>query len=648
MAETDPRPVDRLLIGLSGPALTAAAKALRGSAKDVVVITDDRDEVAGLGGRITAIELEELLPSGVAHIEQAWDRGVFAWLKSLYPGRLSGIDLPELLSVNLLLQPELRFRIDAVALQDELFRRFTPGGIEFIGRPPVLCATIPTEARRRGIPVQGDGAAGTISAERLRDGLLALPLLVRHAARAVARVAERRRTALRLQTVALSPGDEEPRLWVVLSPMWRQNCRHIIESLLPALEREGVPYGIAFSMTFGEPLSTAEAADGSVDELSLFDGTLGRFRPAALDQVTGTVEWAGLARLLARWAPRAIRGCLTGLRGAGQLRVGEQVGSLLSDAPALLRIATNELLRILDAEQATKHFLLAHPSAKTVVFASASNGETKMADCLMQEAGIVTVDFAHGEVNASNLRTQWRSRSVYHASWTVNESTRFAHLGTNRHCVGGFMPRLAVSKRVTQNPPVILVATNYVCDFFRLDGRITTLKFARRLAAALVQLVEHLGDRAQVILRPHPYEDRKTWVEMLGPRHAPQLSDIPALRDDLARASIVVTTLGGAAIEALAASVPVLFHSGPAVEPASLFGLVSAKRRFSTGSELIEKVDELLSKPMDLAPEHQLLTACFGSSQRPRAFIDLLREIDPTLFRNPARSGSVVDGVAVR
>src|SRR5262249_10956618 len=153
----------------------------------------------------------------------------------------------------------------------------------------------------------------------------------------------------------------------------------------------------------------------------------------------------------------------------------------------LLRIATHDLLRVVDARHAVERWLIAHPRARVVVSGVGFFGEAKIADLLMQRAGITTVDFVHCLVCEGDLRTTFRTRSAYVAAWTEQEVARYLRMGTNQHCMGGYMPRPLLARPTRGVRPRVLVATNYL--HANPLVRRKNEKYARRLAIALSELI---------------------------------------------------------------------------------------------------------------------------------------------------------------
>jgi hypothetical protein len=595
----------------------------------VVLLTDDRDAIAARPG-LTVIEPEELIPDGASAVGSHWDDAIRQWLESVYPAHRTA-----LLSVNLQLQPELNERILGASVAQRFFERYAPSAVIVVGpRTPIAFQTIPAEARNRGIRVREPRRARI---ERLlhspKGVLLAAALIVRHTARFLRRVSRRRDE----RNAAPPSSGPAPSIWVALSPKWYQSSRHVIESILEPLNRKSVPYGLLFTMTYGE---RPDPRERNATPRALVDGTIAQLRPVAMDQVSGVDDWRGVVRVLARWLGETTVACARAIDGADRLRVNGLAASSLSDLRPLLNVATNDLLRIVDAEEAARRFLSRWPNPKVVVFSYACSGDVKVVDLALQRAGATTVDYAHGSAYEVNLRTQWPSRSTIHVSWTRHEATQFAALGTNRLCIGGMMPRLSVARPRRdgiRRPPRVLVATNYIHRYWQIHGRIPTVKLARRLAAAIERLHEVVGDTVEIVLRPHPHEERDVWRRLFR-QWSPPLSDRRTLADDLADADILVATKSSGVVEAWAAGLPVFLHRGHPVEPTSLFGLVPEERWFATGDELAEKIIRTLHTP-DLSIESRLLDACFGPTHRPSPVLPLIE----ALIADPLRLDFTLD-----
>ena len=80
------------------------------------------------------------------------------------------------------------------------------------------------------------------------------------------------------------------------------------------------------------------------------------------------------------------------------------------------------------------------------------------------------------------------------------------------------------------------------------------------MADALSAVMHECGNDVEVILRPHPHEDRQQWLALFAPDCRPLLSVNANVHDDLAAADLVVSSMSSAAIEALACRVPIAFH----------------------------------------------------------------------------------------
>jgi hypothetical protein len=624
-------PVPVLVATSDHPELPAVLARLAGPGGPALLITDDRERVpASRPDRLVVIEPEELLPEGVRPIEEAWDRGAWAYFERLFPRKLDE-PLAELLWVAAFLKPAMLNRCLAVAFAHALLARVQVASLHFLGPlPHPLCDTLAAEARARGLPVHQE-LAGRLrqKADELlywpRDLLTAGTFGVMTLGRSLRRFLERRRTSVRLAE-QMPVSSSHPRLWVAIS-QWLQPSRHLIETVLAPCAARGIPVGLLFVTPFGVP---APANSGVVDERAYLDGRFYPGRPDVVDQAAGSTEPLDLLRDLARWLPWSTRCVLGCLRHGRSFRVDGFVAALPGDLPGLLRLATEDLLRVIETRHAAERWLDRHPEARTVVFAQASLAEPKTVDVLAQRRGLTTVDYIHAHVGESDLRTAFRSRSTYLVAWTEQETVRFRRLGTNRHVVGGYLPRRRHERRPDARPR-ILAAPSYLQAGNRETQR-RYLKYARRLAQALRELAAHLGDRAEVVLRPHPLDDRQAWLGLLGGAAssgpAPALSDERQYSADLGRSQIVILSNSSTIVEALAYDIPVLVQRGPVVEADSLVALVPAERIFVNGHELVERVDAILEKP-DLGPEHALRRACFGARGEPADILTLLGRIDP-------------------
>lgn len=631
-------PVPVLVATSDHPELPAALARFAGP---VLLITEDRERVpASRHDGLVVIEPEELLPEGVRPIEEAWDRGAWAYFERLFPQKLDE-PLAELLWAAAFMKPALLNRCLAVAFAHALLARVRVASLHFLGPlPHPLCDTLAAEARARGLPVHQE-LAGRL--RRRADELLYWPRGLWTAGafgamtigRSLRRFFERRRACARLaERMPVPPS--HPRLWVAVS-QWLQPSRHLVETVLAPCAARGIPVGLLFVNPFGVPVrARATANSGVIDERAYLDGRFYPGRPEVVDQAAGSTEPLDLLGDLARWLPWSVRSVLGCLRYGRSFRVDGFVAALPGDLPGLLQLATEDLLRVIETRHAAERWLHRHPEARTVVFAQASQAEPKTVDVLAQRRGLTTIDYIHAHVGESDLRMAFRSRSTYLVAWTEQETVRFRRLGTNRHVVGGYLPRRRQERRPDARMR-ILAAPSYLQAGNRETQR-RYLKYARRLAQALrelaVHLADRLGDRAEVVLRPHPLDDRQAWLRLLGGAAAsgptPVLSDERQYSVDLGRSHIVILSNSSTIVEALAYDIPVLVQRGPVVEADSLVARVPPERMFGDGPELIERVDAILEKP-DLGPEHALRHACFGARGEPADILTLLRRIDPEL-----------------
>jgi hypothetical protein len=636
-------PVSALVVGRGRAAgLRRAIDAAARRHREIVVLTDDRETLPPLPPNVAVIEPEDLLDAGVSRVEDAFTRGASTWLSALFRGSIAGFPANELLWVDTFRQDTLVDRIYDVALAAELFRRHHPRSIALLHPLPQFCATLRDEARRRGIAVEEAPAArvrATVSrAVSLPIGACAAgALIARHALAELRRVRGRRRVRDALASHR-QPTGPLPSVWIAISK-FRQPSRHVIQAVLERGAARGIPVGVAYTSTFGE---ARPDTPGEIEEAALLDGRAASVAPAAASQLSGAETYRDGLGTLIEWLPRATRACARCLRHAAAFRVDGQVGSTLDDLPGLLRVATNGMLRTLSAARATERWLDATPTARCVVFGAAGIGDMKVADLLIQRRGIHTIDYVHCLVCEGDLRTTFRTCSECTACWTRLETKRFARMGSSKRQIGGFMPRPRKKSAQDRSRATILVTTNYLYsgsqEIFQKN-----LKYARRLAQAVVALRASLSSEVEVVLRPHPEEDRAAWTRLLGDSAVP-LSEEPDLAADLARAALVVSTNSSSVIEALLYDVPVLLHRAPPVEPDSLYGRVAAERLFATPAELVARVHRLLETD-DLEPERRLLNECFGPAGLPADVLDLILSIrsdgrDPLVNDEAAPSNS--------
>jgi hypothetical protein len=557
---------------------------------------------------VTILEAEELFPDGIGAVEADFRSGAAEWLQRMFPGSVAGEPLADLMWISVFLQPALQDRVSPCACAQVVFDRYAPKALWIAEPVPLACATLPYEAARRGIPVRGARLRGPRRALALARGVASIG---KASVRAIQHTVRRRQ-----MTGRLPASTEEPRLWLVVPWKWRQFWRHLADPVARDLERAGMPYGVAFGLTFAD--------GGTIDEATMLADAAPPFRPCAVDQVTGPTGWPETFAVLGRFLPLAAQSIMRVVRHGDTFRCGPVGASLPGDLAALVPAATHELLSLLEAEHATRRFIDRHPCARTALFGWAAVAPLQVVDRLLQRTGVTTIDYAHGVCYGLWMDTVWRSFATCYASWTAEEASRFARTGRHRLCEGGFVPQLASGRRLRGEHPRVLVLTNYFVRPLLLPH------LARRLTAALVALAEHLGGRASCVLRPHPSEDRDAWQHQLAGSPV-MLSSHERLADDLARADLVISTVSSAAIEALPFEVPILFHHPGRIERHSLWGRhLTEDRWFRDGGQLIRLVDALLAKP-DLGPERALAALAFGPTRRPSKLIDLLLRLDPAI-----------------
>ncbi len=613
-----------LLVGNGdGPHLSLALRAALENAREVVLLTDDEEFVPAVEN-VIAIEPERVLAGAVEEIEEAFDAGARAWLARIFPGRLDGFALGDVMWGSVFTQPAYYDRARAVALARRVLDRVRPSSVEIVGPLPHACETLVDEARRRGVSVR-EPLAGRLrraAAESVRwpVGVAAtVGLQAREIARAVQRVRARKRADARMGALARRPiSATQPRLWIAVDPAWAQPTRFLLPAIFEPLEARGVDYGLLFAGSYG---SVAAGKDAS-NELSLLDGTLATLRPSAIDEIAGPRRYRDLADALVNWWPRSVRAAFGVLRHGDDLEIGGACAASVFDLPRLLPRATRDLLLVAEADVASRRFVAAHPGESTVVFNLAAKSENVIADLVLQRCGHTTVDYMHGYPSEGTLRTLFRSRSTHAVAWTVEQAEALRARGTNRHFAGGYLPWRGEAAAERGPRPRVLVLQGYACfgsfEYYE--------KHARRLARALEVLERSFGSRVELRVRLHPHDDRQRWERRFALGHAPRTSDSERAATDLGWADIVIATPSSAFLEILLRGVPVLLHRGPMVSERSVLGRVPAERWFETGEELVTRISTLLDH-RDVTIERSLLRDCFGASEQPRSMMEFLRDI---------------------
>lgn len=615
------------------PSLRSTLLAAAAASSAVVLLTDDIESLPpGLDLHLLAVEPESLVPDGASNIGEAWDQGVHTWVDYLFPGHLDGLAIADIVRVNIVGLPlEMAHRVQSVALADTLFSNYRPVEIRFAGPLPYYCDTVEAEAQRRGVPsVRKD-----IRAKRLAH----FPAWLRHFGRAAALLGgvpaeafslfrHRRGAASSLASLVPAQG-KNPVLWIAINPVWSQPLRNFINGVVRPLEEAGIPYGVVFVTEFA--LSGRRQNSQTIQEKALFDGTFASLRPAAIEQAAAVTSFFSLALSFFIWLPLACNSVFRAMIGAHCLRIGTMVGSVRTDLSFLLRIATRDLWRTIEAQRAAKKWLKTNSDIRRVVFNLAAPAEAKIVDLEAQRAGATTFDVPHGYPSEANIRTGYRTMSSYVLAWTNETAQRYAALGSNGHCLGGFMPQQRAVRTETQALPLVLILSGYVT--FQCFQQYE--KYARRLAQAVAVATEALSERARFVVRLHPLADRAAWDSHFTGK-APTLSRESRLSSDLANADIVITTMSSSFIEALLYEVPLLVHRAPIIEPETIFSHVHAQRWFSEGQDLKGKLSALLGS-VDLTPEHQLSEMCFGPRRSPRVIADFLSQLG-TREESPASS----------
>lgn len=595
----------------------------RARAAPVVLVTDDRDRLPPFDGPIAVLEPEDLLDGDPACDDTAFVEGVTRWLDQMFPGTVAGIPLSRIFWTNVFRSGGLFYRNNEVALTERLLAQVNPSSLDVLGEPPYCCQLLPDEARRRGIPVRAPDELPRRVADvwqLLRGVGRATALVARNLVRLPIDVRNRRNADRQLASI-LPPHQPPTRLWLALCAMWVQPVRHMLNSIVASLEREGQPYSLLFHVNYGQ--GKGSTRDRNLDEKSLLDGQLGKLAPNQMGQIAGLSRWRDIPLVLVEWLSMSARCTVAVLRHHRDCRVGGVVASVRSDLPALLQCATTTLLRVLEIRTATARWIADHPEIHTVVLHLAHPSEYKMGDLMLQQAGINTIHYAHGYMSEANLVTTWPLYSTYNVLWTEEQAALFRPLGWSRHCVGGYLPWARAATVPRGQRLRILVGSAYPLVPFQMHN----LKYARRLARALADLDAQLGDRVELRVRLHPLDDREAWRRHFAPGDSPPLSTNQALGDDLAWADVVLASVSSLTVEALLYEIPVLVHRGPLAHPGSIFGQVPAERWFADGPQLIERIQRILAGELDLAIEERLRRLCFGASGRPRPLIDLLREI---------------------
>lgn len=595
----------------------------------VAVLTDDRDRLAELPPNIVVVEPQELLPRGVTDLEPTWERGVERWLEQLFPGSIARATQGRILWTETFALSPLSERIQAVAVADAVFGRLRPSRLVMVGRPPDLCETIECDVRRRGSIVEQ--AAGDRVRRRYREARavvrgagLGAALIGRHLVRAIERMRARRRVRDDLAPVTR---DLSPRIWVCLSSRWKQSTRHIAESLFAPAAASGTAIGVALQ-DFGEPVPREHESLRHA-ERALADGTLNHFRASALVNLSGPDDSSSLLRVTKRWLPIAARNIWSCLRHCGSLEVAGRPASSAADLDALLRVAVYGSLKALEAEWATEQFLARHRDAQVMLFNHGPSAPSKVASIMLRRAGVHTVDYPHAFVGEPDFRDAWQSETEWVATWTLQEAERYMATGRGQKALGGYLPRpvhRSHRRRARRDKRRILIATSYLVPDRDRSAELRSVKHARRLAAALSALSAAYGDRVELVLRPHPLEERGMWKTLLGTSQI-TFSSGPTFSDDIEDCDLAIITISSVLIEALFYGIPILLHRGPVVEASSLFGQIPARRWFHDAASLLERVHPLIEGDANLDVEQGLLAACFGSPARLRAISSLLVEL---------------------
>jgi len=293
--------------------------------------------------------------------------------------------------------------------------------------------------------------------------------------------------------------------------------------------------------------------------------------------------------------------------------------SLFRDIRAVGALTTIDVSRVIAAQRATKRLLARRSFAGAkVVFLSCTTASTATACAVLNSGEATTVDFFHG-AGIEQVHGGVESPARIHATWTKLDAEAFATVGSTA-MEGGMAVR--VRPTTARGRKRILIMSNYA---HRDEHRPYSLPFQDEL----LRITKLAPAGFEFRWRPHPADDPQRVQRTLQALSGVHLSQGAPLEEDVGWASIVVSSMSSALIEALFAGVPVFVQLPPHFDGLHVFSFVPRERAFFYADDLWPKlldVQGALERGLDASePERQARQMLFGGrdGQPPEFDLDL-------------------------
>jgi len=595
-----------------------------------------QDDVAGL--RLT--ELDAYLPSDRTPLTTDLAEDLREWLAEVFDGAIDGVVAEHALWASAM----RRVFVPAFATWPLVL-----GLAHHHGRDSIFC-TDPNWIGNDALADLVRASGGTFTNRKRRSTGVAFPLRLAFwmAISAGAAIGVRghefwKERPSREELRKLRAGNRaNPGVWIGVIGDWPRSSRHVVQTVGKAARLRGEPIGVLLQSTLQPGLRTEDDVRGHTGSEvfpSLHDPAI-EGNVAAVDQCASVETVAALVANAASSIARSIRVFGRLVQHGGSLKLGEMPIDLSVRAQALARLSTFDVLRGNEVTRATHAFLRrGDRTGARVVWSHASLTTMAVPDLIVQEAGIVTYDLAHGSMyHQMDLVTTERTHSSMKAVWTEAEARIYAPVTSHQKSVGGYMPRTRLPKhrppraRQRGEPIRILALTNYACGDSNEEEPLRMECYQRGFFEALSAAVRSSVGPVEVRWRPHP-SDSRLRVDATARLNAAMnmgLSlDPNGLTRELAWADVLVTSISSSIVEAVDYSVPILVHDIPIFDPAGVLSFFAPERRFRHAEDLSAKLRTCIealesSSPDALRPELALERELFGPGRQPKALDELL------------------------
>ena len=422
------------------------------------------------------------------------------------------------------------------------------------------------------------------------------------------------------------------RFWVVLVPDWIRINFHVLESIVKPALQNGEPVGVLLTGTL-QPGARTESNMRTRIGSEVWPG-LGllqkRIEEFEFDQVISPESTIEFLTVLGRAARQSVRVLFRLASHPARISLGAFHFDLARHKWQLAKLATKDVWTAVTAERATKAAIHRHSFAGTkVVLVSACSSSLAVADLILQSAGALTVDFAHG--SPVSCLTDTPSVSSIKCVWTLADASPIGILG-QRAVVAG-LPRT-----VTKNsrPPGykvtnILITSNYATLDSLIGDSLPFLPYQEDLLAVIRFIRERYGKRFQFRWRPHPADLEWAVRNTLKRYQDVDLSRGRALAEDAAWSDLIVTSSSSVVPQLLLAEVPIFLHVRPSLLHAAEVEYFSSERKFFSAQDLIQAFSQCVARldignPSALDPEKHTRIAFFGATAEPASLFDTLND----------------------